>query len=115
MWSIDFYFKRYGEFKLKFQTRNIFIRIITKVCDGNSDCPNGFDELNSICSEVQCEFKCQNNECTLNKYVCDGYSQCTDGSDETNCTSIPVKIYDSKKCNENEFECHESVNTREKH
>ncbi|XP_039855880.1 low-density lipoprotein receptor-related protein 2 isoform X2 [Simochromis diagramma] len=60
-----------------------------QLCDGQRDCPDGFDE--NGCA-VQCEnpndFLCSNQKkCVPGMQVCDGRAQCPDGSDEKLCQS----------------------------
>ena len=67
-----------------------------------SDCLTGRDELYGLCEKDKCEFKCNNNQCTLNRYRCDGINQCIDGSDEIGCSSTNKKL----QCDSvNEFTC----------
>lgn len=81
------------------------------MCDGNADCQNGSDEAYIMCERVQCEFKCLNNQCTLDKYKCDGVNQCIDVSDEINCVVSNI----TENCNEDQFECISVINEYEKY
>lgn len=65
------------------------------VCDGNADCPDGLDESYSLCSQIQCEFKCANNQCTLKKYLCDGINQKHCINQTEVCDSVRNCIYGS--------------------
>ena len=66
----------------------------TAICDGNTDCLYGSDEL--LCDERICPdgfLKCDDNiECLETQYFCDGVIRndftfgCQDGSDEGNCS-----------------------------
>lgn len=59
------------------------------LCDGNSDCMNGQDELN--CQNRTChhmEFKCRSGSCIAAAWECDGELDCADGSDEHNTCGI---------------------------
>ncbi|ELT97024.1 hypothetical protein CAPTEDRAFT_215667 [Capitella teleta] len=56
-------------------------------CDGKADCPNGSDEDEADCSEVECQVgyvKC-GNKCGKS---CDGIQHCVDGADERDCSSV---------------------------
>lgn len=50
------------------------------ICDGDSDCDDGSDELNCSCKSD--EFKCNNSKCILKRWTCDGFNDCGDNSDE---------------------------------
>ncbi|KAL1020675.1 hypothetical protein UPYG_G00003200 [Umbra pygmaea] len=57
------------------------------LCDGQSDCSDGSDELRcgtpSPCEPN--EFKCKNGRCALKLWRCDGDNDCEDNSDEIDC------------------------------
>ena len=62
------------------------------LCNGETDCDDGSDELNEICCK-DLSFKCQaSGKCINSKYKCDGFSDCgdEDGSDEQNCPACPA-------------------------
>ncbi|XP_056289033.1 low-density lipoprotein receptor-related protein 1B-like [Pseudoliparis swirei] len=64
----------------------------TQLCDGQRDCPDGFDETACI---VQCtnpdDFLCSNRRMCITKVeVCDGHAHCPDGSDEEQCRTTDL-------------------------
>ncbi len=62
----------------------------SSICDGYSDCLDGSDEVESLCSTPQptcspLHFMCTSGECIDNHKVCDGKKDCSDESDEKGC------------------------------
>lgn len=57
------------------------------VCDGATDCPNGFDEAN--CTRGQTEFRCADGSRTKLEQVFDGKRDCPDGTDEAPAAANP--------------------------
>ncbi|KAK7895332.1 hypothetical protein WMY93_020657 [Mugilogobius chulae] len=61
----------------------------TQFCDGNVDCPGGFDEICESRCPDKSDFLCKDNlSCVSKDLVCDGSSDCSDGSDELNCPDL---------------------------
>lgn len=58
------------------------------VCDGDSDCPGGEDEMPPLCKNVTCredQYQCKDNTCIPGYMYCNGKRDCKDGSDEIGC------------------------------
>nr|XP_057920777.1 low-density lipoprotein receptor-related protein 2-like isoform X2 [Doryrhamphus excisus] len=71
-------------------------------CDGQKDCPDGFDEENCVkrCPSKD-DFRCKDRRnCISTSLVCDGRAHCHDGSDEVDCPSVASPAGQSKalKC-----------------
>lgn len=59
-------------------------------CDGDSDCMDGSDEADSLCTTPQptCspqQYMCKSGECIDSSKVCNGQKDCQDNSDEKGC------------------------------
>lgn len=75
-------------------------------CDGQNDCPYGYDESDEICQCEKDEFKCLNNKCISLTKKCDGVKNCEQGEDESvqncpataNCTGNNYHCKESQKC-----------------
>ncbi|ELU15687.1 hypothetical protein CAPTEDRAFT_87079, partial [Capitella teleta] len=101
-----------------FQCRDGSCILVSHVCDGESDCLDGEDEIcghlcsfgefqpflscirdcyphNCTCSETH--FQCLTGKCIPFEKVCDGISDCNDSSDEHGWATCP-----------DEFKCHHS-------
>ncbi|XP_070552839.1 G-protein coupled receptor GRL101-like isoform X1 [Ptychodera flava] len=73
------------------------------VCDGNSDCTNGFDEMRCNMA-VACPtntFQCENGKCVSMTFYCDFIDHCGDNSDEENCV-YPNCTVGQFKCDNNQ-------------
>ncbi len=75
-----------------FKCANTFCIPHKYVCDNVYDCPEGDDELQSLCSNLTCHhmFKCvYGSHCLHPDKVCDGFKDCLDdtylGEDESVC------------------------------
>lgn len=54
------------------------------VCDGNSQCQDGSDEVSCCAASSDSMFQCTTSaQCVAATAVCDGWSNCPDGSDES--------------------------------
>lgn len=58
------------------------------VCDGETDCPGGDDEMMPNCQNITCradQYQCADKSCIAGHFHCSGKAECRDGSDELNC------------------------------
>jgi len=81
-------------------------------CDGERDCADGTDEIQSQCPTRYCRggaFQCANRNCTPSATICDGVDDCGDGSDEKNCElpcpSIEFKCRSNGRCILDSWKC----------
>lgn len=81
-------------------------------CDGERDCADGTDEIQSQCPTRYCRggaFQCENRNCTPSATICDGVDDCGDGSDEKNCEkpcpSIEFKCRSNGRCILDSWKC----------
>lgn len=75
---------------------------MTRVCDGNKDCPGGEDERVPGCQQDACDgFQCGNGRCIPSEHTCDNDNDCGDGSDESvaTCSSL------TRTCHDDQFQC----------
>ncbi|XP_049879788.1 putative vitellogenin receptor [Pectinophora gossypiella] len=71
-----------------------------QMCDGTTDCTDGSDEAQTLCSTFNClhtEFMCASGHCVLKPFLCDGEPDCKDGSDENDCAN--------KTCSKGFYQC----------
>ncbi|CAH8676362.1 unnamed protein product [Schistosoma rodhaini] len=52
-------------------------------CDGQTQCPDGSDEIKCVCQPPR--ILCSSGECITTEMRCDGIQHCRDGSDEIAC------------------------------
>eukprot|EP00736_Rhodelphis_marinus_P007618 Rmarinus@m.15317 len=72
-------------------------------CDGEWDCPNGYDEEGCALGCDEGTFSCPDSTvCFPDSYKCDFYLDCADGSDEEGC---PAPDCTGKFACANELEC----------
>lgn len=71
------------------------------VCDRNSDCNDGTDEI-ECCNRYRNRMHCRRTDtCMENSMICDGKDDCGDGLDERNCgrMTTPCSVeYGTHKC-----------------
>ncbi|CAH8676308.1 unnamed protein product [Schistosoma rodhaini] len=66
-------------------------------CDGQTQCPDGSDEIKCVCQPPR--ILCSSGECITTEMRCDGIQHCRDGSDEIACRErvnirvVPDVIY----------------------
>ncbi|XP_073997613.1 modular serine protease-like [Rhodnius prolixus] len=81
------------------------------VCDGETNCRDGTDETQAVCSKLnlQCPsfaFRCTYGACVDKHKKCDGKQDCADNSDELlpECKNVAQPISDAV-CKDGEFKC----------
>ena len=57
---------------------------LTGLCDGKSDCVNGWDEIKANCPRCNpsTHFMCSTGACIPLEWKCNFFQDCSDGSDE---------------------------------